>query len=533
MPLPRFFASSSAPTSAWDSIAINVVGDVKVTPDTKAFAVFGEKKVLTADSLTILSTLSLPTTLTDPLFKGGADSVSIQIPTPGGVPKPATDGKDPTFPFTTVTIGTIPEPTGRNLGVIRSDLILDAVKKALGKTGDAVVVVKVKTAEHALSAALGVSKALPSYTRKTDEKLQTPRKIQLAIETADGSAVDLSKIQIAVDASRLAAALVDTPPNELHTDAYLDAVKALHEEKLKALGVKLEFIRGEELNQKGYGLIYGVGKASEHPPVLIILSHLPAAAKKTVAFVGKGIVFDTGGLSLKPTSAMCTMKTDMAGSAGVLGAFVASVLSNAGEGKVGLYCVLCVAENTVGERSTRNDDILKGYSGKTVEINNTDAEGRLVLADGVAHVTKHFNPDYLFDMATLTGAQAYATGRRHAGVLSNSGDLESIVIQAGKVTGDLAFPLIYCPDFHGISKQFESEVADMKNSVRERADVGSSSAGLFVQAHMSPEEKWKEGGEGQWAHIDMAFPSTNPDGRGSGYGVGLLSEVVKVIASKL
>ncbi|KAI8846689.1 hypothetical protein BC829DRAFT_398002 [Chytridium lagenaria] len=506
--------------------------DIKISPDTKAFAVIGEKKLLDpktspAVSQALTSITDLAASITDPIFKGSESSVTVVVPTPGGQPKPASDGKgEPTYPFTSVTVATVPEASGRYMGVVRGDAILDAVKKAVGKTGDAVIVLRVKGNEHALPAvSLSAARALPLFTRKSDEKFQAPRTVRLHIVTADGSSVDLEKLQIAVDATRFAGSLTDTPPNELHTDSYVDRVKAIHKEKLEALGVKLEFIRGEELNQKGYGLIYGVGKASEHPPVLIILSHVPAAASKTLALVGKGIVFDTGGLSLKPTSGMCTMKTDMAGSAGLLGAFIAAVLGGSGGGKLALHAVLC--------RSYRNDDVLKGYSGKTVEINNTDAEGRLVLADGICHATKHLSPDYVIDMATLTGAQAFATGRRHAGVLSNSGEFEQIVLDAGRASGDLTFPLVYAPEFHGIAKQFDSEVADMKNSVKERMDAGSSSAGLFIQAHMVPEEKWKEGGEGLWAHVDMAFPSTNPDGRGSGFGVGLVLEVIKSITSKL
>ncbi|KAJ3204271.1 putative aminopeptidase npepl1 [Dinochytrium kinnereticum] len=556
--LRRCFASGLAtPGAAFGDALIRVVvsaeKEIAVTPDTKVFAVVGEKKLLdpkTSEALTqSLTPLSLPAGFTDPIFKGAESSVTQLIPTPGGVPKAAGDGKsEPTLPFTAVSVATVPEASGRNMGIIRGDAILDAVKKAVGKSGDAVVIVRVKGAEEALAAALSAARAVPLFTRKTDEKLQAPRTVRLHIATADGSAVDNAAIQIAVDAARFSASLVDTPPNELHTDAYLDRVKQVHSELLSAKGVTLTAIRGEELKEKGYGLIYGVGQASIHPPVLIILSHVPSTASKSLALVGKGIVFDTGGLSLKPTAGMCTMKTDMAGSAGLLGAFVAAVMGGTGGGKVALHCVLCVAENTLGERSFRNDDVLKGYSGKTVEINNTDAEGRLVLADGISHATKHLNPDYVVDMATLTGAQAFATGRRHAGVLSNSGDFEKIFVDAGRRSGDLLFPLIYAPEFHGISKQFErgvklidhvalialfSEVADMKNSVKERADVGSSSAGLFIQAHMSPEEKWKEGGEGMWAHVDMAFPSTNPDGRGSGFGVGLLLEVIKTIAAKL
>jgi probable aminopeptidase NPEPL1 len=155
----------------------------------------------------------------------------------------------------------------------------------------------------------------------------------------------------------------------------------------------------------------------------------------------------------------------------------------------------------------------------------------LVLADGVSHVCKHINPDVIVDMATLTGAQSFATGYRHAGVLSNSEEFEKLMIDSGKASCDLAFPLIYAPEFHGISKQFASEIADMKNTGKERPNCGSSSAGLFINEHMSPEDKWKEGGSGLWAHVDMAFPVAVGE-RGSGYGVALLVESIRRLSAK-
>ena len=142
-----------------------------------------------------------------------------------------------------------------------------------------------------------------------------------------------------------------------------------------------------------------------------------------------------------------------------------------------LHALLCLAENSVDSKSQRPDDIVTHYSGKTVEINNTDAEGRLVLADGVSYATKHLSPNYLVDMATLTGAQSYATGNKHAGVMTNNEEFEKMMVECGKSSGDLLFPLIYCPEYLGISPQFASQVADMKNSVKDRSNASSSGAG--------------------------------------------------------
>ncbi|KAJ1562467.1 putative aminopeptidase npepl1, partial [Cladochytrium tenue] len=358
-----------------------------------------------------------------------------------------------------LTVTTLPSERSRHLGGIRGDLVHEAAGKLAAKSGDVLVVVLLRDYDQALHAACAVGRAFPTFSRKTGKSDSAARakQVDLCLAVPDGatgvppSVTELSEV---VDCVRQAAHLVDAPPNELHTDSYVDRVARLHEEKLRPLGVEMVAIRGEELRQRGYGAIYAVGRAAEHPPALVILSYKPTSSPvTTMAWVGKGIVYDSGGLSIKPTTSMTTMKTDMGGSAGVLYGFVAAVTTNAAK-DMHLHAILCIAENSVDERSTRNDDILTSYSGKTIEVNNTDAEGRLVLADGVAHACKHLAPDVIIDMATLTGAQSYATGLRHAGVLSNHAAFEADVVRAGARCGDLAFPLIYCPELHGVKKHF-------------------------------------------------------------------------------
>jgi probable aminopeptidase NPEPL1 len=218
-------------------------------------------------------------------------------------------------------------------------------------------------------------------------------------------------------------------------------------------------IEGENLNNQGFGGLYNVGKAAINSPKLVVLSHLNPKARRTIAWVGKGIVFDTGGLQIKSKAGMPSMKVDCGGAAAVLGAFYTAV-------KLGfednLHGVFCLAENAVGPNSYRPDDIIQLYSGKTVEINNTDAEGRLVLGDGVAYASKDLKADIVVDIATLTGAQGIATGKYHCAVLTNCEKWETSCVDVGKVCGDLCFPLIYAPEFH--FNEFNSEVADMKNS---------------------------------------------------------------------
>ena len=199
-----------------------------------------------------------------------------------------------------------------------------------------------------------------------------------------------------------------------------------------------------------------MGKASEHLPALVILSYVPAGLEdsQSVCLVGKGIVYDTGGLSIKtPTTNMAGMKTDMGGSAAVLGAFQALARSGIQQRVHGL---LCISENSVGPLATRPDDVHTLLSGKTVEVNNTDAEGRLVLADGCFYASSTLNPRVIVDIATLTGAQLIATGKNHAAIFCNDEGLEDTAVRVGQHTGDLTHPLVYCPEFH--KPEFRSQV---------------------------------------------------------------------------
>lgn len=235
---------------------------------------------------------------------------------------------------------------------------------------------------HVGPLASAVAKAFPLYSRKTNGSKKGEEKekeegddcntLNVSFLDEENNAVvdDPATLQAAVSVTegvRLAARLVDTTPEELTTDAYAEECRAI----AKELGVIMTEIVGEELNEKGYGGIYGVGKAATCPPRLIILEYNPAnGPTENVALVGKAIVYDTGGLSLKPKVGMCGMKVDMGGSAGLLGGFVAAVKLKA---KQKITLLICLAENAIGPTALRNDDILTLYSGKTVEVNNCDA----------------------------------------------------------------------------------------------------------------------------------------------------------------
>jgi probable aminopeptidase NPEPL1 len=293
-------------------------------------------------------------------------------------------------------------------------------------------------------------------------------------------------------------------------------------ESAKELLVGLEHVRmkeiaGDALLENDLNGIHAVGRTALKAPRMLVATYTPPNASKLhVALVGKGITFDTGGLHLKGRGSMETMKSDMGGSAAVAGAF--RVLARTGcPHKLSL--VMCIAENAIGPGSYKPDDVLIMHSGKTVEINNTDAEGRLLLADGVSYAARVLKADVIIDAATLTGAQLVATGLMHAAVMSNDEALERTAIEAGYATGDLVHPLPFAPEFY--KAEFKSPVADMRNSVKDRANAQTSCAGQFIYNHL-------EDCAVRWCHIDLAGPSFRSD-RATGFGVALMSEMVRRI----
>ena len=403
----------------------------------------------------------------------------------------------------------LPEHCSRHNTPTRSYSITALLKKQLPSSGRVGVLCSLDDPSHALAAACSVARAAPEFTLKSPAEDAKDREIQVGFLASAQSVSLTSNLTDTADAVRLASRLVDSPTSVLHTDSFIEEARSV----ASTTGAKIEVLRGAELRDGGFGGLWGVGKAAVHPPALVLLSAGPEDAERTIVWVGKGIVYDTGGLSIKSKTGMPGMKADMGGAAAVLSAFSVAASSSP---SLRIHALLCLAENSVGQESTRPDDILSMYSGKTVEVNNTDAEGRLVLADGVAYAAKHLSPDVIIDLATLTGAQAVSTGQRHAGIVCNDEALEAAAVAAGKRCGDLVHPLPYCPEF--FRKEFHSEVADMKNSVKSRANAQSSCAAQFVAEHLGDYG-------GKWLHIDLAGPSTC-DERGTGFGVALLLELL-------
>jgi len=422
------------------------------------------------------------------------------------------------------TVAALPAKVSRHNTPSRAHFITKVVRNWSSSGPETVVVVCQSADLYASGCA--VAKAYSLYTRKTTGEAlaagpRPHRDVEVRVEflVLDGdsgeplpaalSKADIRCLTTSGESVQLCARIVDTPCNEMNTDAFTEEAVQVG----KSLGITPTIIKGEELRERGFGGIYGVGKAAAHPPALVVLSHKPATAKRAIAWVGKGIVYDTGGLSIKGKTAMPGMKRDCGGAAAVLSAFSVAVSNGFSDT---LHCVLCLAENSVGPTATRPDDIHTLYSGKTVEINNTDAEGRLVLADGVAYAAKDLGCDIVLDMATLTGAQGISHGRYHAAHLSNSESWQQALQRAGIMSGDLSFPAVYCPELQ--FPEFTSAVADMKNSVADRNNAQPSCAGLFINANLGFD--WG----GVWMHVDMAAPA-NVGERATGYGVCLLNSL--------
>jgi leucyl aminopeptidase len=323
-------------------------------------------------------------------------------------------------------------------------------------------------------------------------KQQDTEVILLGGDTAEAAA----RARVLADAMTLVRDLINTGPSDLYPSTF--AAEA--ERVAGAAGLDVEVLDEKALAERGYGGLTGVGQGSVHPPRLVRVAYTHQDAAKTVALVGKGITFDSGGLSLKPPKSMETMKSDMSGAAAVLAA-VAAVAELAPAVNVVGY--LCMAENMPGGTAQRPSDVITIYGGRTVEVLNTDAEGRLVMADALARSGAD-TPDLLIDVATLTGAQLVALGPRIMGVMANDDAVLNGVVDAARRAGEGAWPM---PLPEELRKGLDSPVADIANVSPDR-NGGMLVAGLFLREFVPDGVRW--------AHLDIAGPAYH-EGEPYGY----------------
>jgi leucyl aminopeptidase len=316
--------------------------------------------------------------------------------------------------------------------------------------------------------------------------------------------------QARATATNLARDLSNEPANAMHPADLAAAARRL----LAGKGVTVSVKDEKALAREGFGGIVGVGQGADHPPRLVELRYRPRGASGKVVLVGKGITFDSGGLSLKPPDGMKTMKTDMSGAAAVVGTM--SALADL-DVRVAVTGYLATAENMPSGRATRPGDVLTMKNGKTVEVLNTDAEGRLVMADALA-VGAAAKPDAIVDVATLTGACMIALGTRYAGLMGNDEALAAELLEAAGEAGEPAWRLPLPPEYH---REIESDIADLKN-VGDRYG-GALVAGLFLQEFV----------DGQpWVHLDIAGPARSESEDGY-LGKGSTGAAVRTLLSWL
>ncbi|MCG9916531.1 MAG: leucyl aminopeptidase [Phenylobacterium sp.] len=366
-------------------------------------------------------------------------------------------------------------------------------------------------------AALGVSLAAYRFdryrTKEPAEKKPSVVKAEIVCADPDAARAAYADQAALAEAISFARDLVSEPPNVLYPVEFARRVKAL-----ESLGLEVEILGEAEMKALGMGSLLGVGQGSAKDSQLAIMRWNGAAdpAAQPVAFVGKGVCFDTGGISIKPADGMEDMKWDMGGAAAVAG--LMHVLAGR-KAKVNAVGILGLVENMPDGDAQRPGDVVTSMSGQTIEIINTDAEGRLVLADALWYCQERFKPKFMVDLATLTGAIIISLGNDYAGVFSNNDELADNLLAASKAEAE---PLWRMPLPPAYDKQIDSMIADMKNTGGRPG--GSITAALFLQRFVNGLP---------WAHMDIAStawkkPSsvpTIPEGA-TGYGVRLLNRMV-------
>ena len=394
---------------------------------------------------------------------------------------------------------------------------------ASGETEAAVAVDAIKGSTMGVAAAaahLAYGACLGGYrfdryrTRLEDDKKPSLGSVVVMSRDAAGARKAYAPLDHVAAGVRMTRDLVGEPANVKYAETIAEDARGL-----RSLGVKVEVLGERRMRQMGMGALLGVNQGSAREAKLLVMQWNgapPRARRRPVAFVGKGVTFDTGGISIKPSGGMEDMKWDMAGAGAVIGAMRALAARKAQANVVG---VCGLVENMPSGTAQRPGDVVKSMSGQTIEVINTDAEGRLVLADALWYTQKRFKPRAMIDLATLTGAIIVSLGHVHAGLFSDDDDLANALIAAGKAEGETVWRL---PLDEQYDKDIDSDIADVKNVGAGRA-AGSITAAQFLKRFANGVP---------WAHLDiagMAWSSkekpTVPKGA-TGFGVRLLDRLV-------
>lgn len=361
---------------------------------------------------------------------------------------------------------------------------------------------------------------------KTGKEEQEGKKKQLEKIQIASSAKEKSQLEEKIRRGLLAAEsvnatrdLVNQPPNVLTPRAMAEEAVKIAKEN----GYKIKIFERKELEKLGMGGIIGVNKAShqndEQAARMVMIEYMPVKDQRPVILIGKGIIFDSGGYNLKPSRSMENMHEDMAGGAAVLGVFRLLKKLKIQQNVIGL---VPITENLISDTSYKPTDIIKTYSGKTVEITNTDAEGRMILCDALSYAEKNLNPRQMIDIATLTGACVVALGDRYAGLMGTDRKIMKALRKAGNYTDELVWELPMHRDHY---ERLKSKIADIQNACKEWG-ADSQKGGMFLQQFI---------GKVPWAHVDIAgvafvdMPKKYDFSQGTGFGVRLLIRYLQML----
>jgi len=384
--------------------------------------------------------------------------------------------------------------------------------------------------ETGLAAHIGLGARLRAYkfdkyrtTLKADEKPKLAA-VKILVRDAGKASAAYAPLAAVAEGVELTRNLVTEPANVLYPEEFANRTEAL-----KKLGLKVEIFTKKDLEKLGFGSLLSVGLGTMRESRMVVMQWFGAAPEKAgkkarklkepIAFIGKGVTFDTGGISIKPAAGMEDMKWDMAGAGAVTGLMAALAGRNAKVDAVGL---IGLVENMPSGTATRPGDVVKSYSGQTIEILNTDAEGRLVLADVLYYAQERFAPKYMVDLATLTGAIIVALGQEQAGLFSNDDALSEKLLAAGKASGEHLWRMPLAPVGESYDKNLNSPIADVQN-IGSGKGAGSVTAAQFLQRFVNGKP---------WAHLDIAGMAwsgkdgpTTPKGA-TAFGVRLLDRFV-------
>ncbi len=398
-------------------------------------------------------------------------------------------------------------PNGQSIAILIGgeqplrDFVASAVRSA---SASAPLVIDLRgKSDHVLAAAEAAMLAIKTPTTYKSEAKNEKISVQLLVDNE----ISLNSAEVVAQEVIRAREIINMPANDLYPQVVAERAKAFAE----GIPVTIEVWDENKLEKENCGGILGVGRGSARPPRLVKIEY--RGGGKHIGLAGKGITFDTGGLSLKPADGMVGMKYDMAGAATVLAATLA--IAKLGL-KVDVTTVLCLAENMPSGSATRPGDVLKIRNGKTVEVLNTDAEGRLVLADGLSLLTE-LKPDHIIDVATLTGAASIALGKRHSGLMGFGPVIEAVQ-DAAKQTGELVW---HMPLAEELKETLSSELADMTNVKIGNRAGGMLVGGLFLQEFVAKDSSW--------AHIDIASAANNDGSPYSVYPAGATGVMIRTL----